>query len=182
MAINEKLLQMLMQKNPDLSFAMQESFPMKGAYADAVPLGPIMELRADGRNAFTSERAAQSLDYWRDTTQQLLSDPAVSGSRETLNAYSHDAVAAANLLAAHHFNAEAEQAYRLASEIAPSNIEAATGLSEVLVRTGRTQEARQLLDDFTRNYPKERAAIDTFWGSITVSAAQSNEQKPRPRL
>src|ERR1041384_3505488 len=40
MTINEKLLQALMQKNPDLTFAMQESFPMKGTYADAVPLGP----------------------------------------------------------------------------------------------------------------------------------------------
>jgi hypothetical protein len=32
MAINEQLLQSLMQKNPDLSFAVQESFPFKGTY------------------------------------------------------------------------------------------------------------------------------------------------------
>jgi hypothetical protein len=49
MAINEILLQTLMQKNPDLSFAVQESLPLKGTYADAVPLGPLMELRAQGR-------------------------------------------------------------------------------------------------------------------------------------
>src|SRR5204863_9363372 len=65
MAINEKLLQTLMAKNPDLSFALQESFPLKGTYADALPLGPLMELRAqDAKNIFTPERAAQSLDYW----------------------------------------------------------------------------------------------------------------------
>src|SRR5260370_24415634 len=60
MAINEKLLQSLMQKNPDLSFAVQESFPFKGTYADALPLGPLMELgAADAKNDFTAQRAAQ---------------------------------------------------------------------------------------------------------------------------
>jgi hypothetical protein len=64
MAINEKLLQTLMAKNPGLSFALQESFPLKGTYADALPLGPLMELHGqDGQNPFTVERAAQSLDY-----------------------------------------------------------------------------------------------------------------------
>src|SRR3989442_1209240 len=58
MAINEKLLQALMEKNPDLSFAVQESDPMKGTYADAIPLGPLMELRAQNdQNTFTAERA-----------------------------------------------------------------------------------------------------------------------------
>src|SRR2546423_1124417 len=93
MTINEKLLQTLMQKNPDLAFAMQESFPMRGTYADALPLGPLMELRAlDGQNGFTPERAAQSLDYWRSTAQQLLSDPEANGSPAALKSYSHDAV------------------------------------------------------------------------------------------
>jgi len=39
MTINEKLLQTLMEKNPGLSFAIQESFPLKGTYPDALPLG-----------------------------------------------------------------------------------------------------------------------------------------------
>jgi hypothetical protein len=42
MAINERLLQTLMQKNPDLSFAVEESFPLRGTYPDAAPLGPLM--------------------------------------------------------------------------------------------------------------------------------------------
>ena len=48
---------------------------------DALPLGPLMELRAqDGQNTFTPERAAQSLDYWRNAAQQILSDPEAAGS------------------------------------------------------------------------------------------------------
>ena len=80
MAINEKLFQALMEKNPDASFAIEQSFPLESTYANATPLGPIMELRVrDEQNALTAERAAQSVDYWRATAQQLLADPETPG-------------------------------------------------------------------------------------------------------
>lgn len=154
---------------------MQESFPLKGTYADAAPLGPLMELRADGQNTFTADRAAQSLDYWRAIAQQLLSDANVSGSAETLNAYSHDIVSAAHLLAAHNFNAEAEQVCHLASQVAPYNPEAAIGLTEMLAHNGRANEAKQVLDEFRRRFPAELAAIEKLRGSIIWSVPQ-----PRP--
>lgn len=161
MAINERLLQALMQKNPDLSFAIEESFPLKGTYADALPLGPLMELRAgNDRNGFTAERAAQSLDYWRNTAQQVSSDPAAAGSDSALKSYSHDTAAAANLLAAHSFAAEAEEAYRLASQLWPGNAQAMGGLADLLATTGRENEARQLLDDFARKYPDQQKELE----------------------
>src|SRR5262245_48432672 len=39
MAINERLLQTLMAKNPDASFAIEQSFPFASMYGDASPLG-----------------------------------------------------------------------------------------------------------------------------------------------
>ena len=165
---------MLMQKNPELHFALEESYPLKGTYGDAVPLGPIMELRAqDGEKAFTAERAAQSLDYWQTTTQRLLSEPETSDLSEVLNAYSHDVTAAANLLAARNYSGQAEQAYRLSSQLAPSNIEAVMGLSELLAGSGRGDEARQLLAEFERKYPDKQAAVETFRGSVVFSAKLS---------
>src|SRR5712672_3088643 len=98
-----------------------------------------------GKMPLPQNARRKTLDYWRTTAQQVLSDPLASGSLVTLGAYSHDVNAAANLLAAHNFNAESEQAYRLASQLMPSNIEAAFGLSGVLVRAGRASEARQIL-------------------------------------
>jgi tetratricopeptide (TPR) repeat protein len=178
MGINEKLLQMLMQKNPDLSFAMQESFPLRGTYADALPLGPIMELGVkDAQTAFTAERAAQSVDYWRATAQLVLADPQAAGSENTLKTYSHDVNSTANLLASHNFTSEAEQAYRLASQIFPSNPEAVTGLANVLAQTGRTTEARQLLDEFGRKYPAEFKKIDKAGVTFLWS---SSAAKPSP--
>jgi hypothetical protein len=161
MAINERLIQTLMQKNPDLSFALQESIPLKGTYADALPLGPLMELSTKGdHNAFTQERAQQSLDYWRNTADQIASDPEAVSSPEVPKSYSHDAVAAAHLLAAHELSAEAEQAYRLAATICPWNPESANGLADLLSGSGRAEEAARIVDEFSQKYPEVRAALE----------------------
>ena len=171
MDINETLLQNLMARNPDLSFALEESFPLKSTYQGAVPLGPIMELRAaDGQNALTAERAAQSVDYWRTTTQQMLSDPEAASSPETLKTWSKMAVGQANLLAERNYTAEAEQTYRLSMEMWPRNIESVGNLSDLLLRTGRGDEARRLVEDFTRNNPD--LSSDTT-PRISISQAQN---------
>ena len=176
MAINEKLLGMLMLKNPGLSFALQESQPMRGIYANAVPLGPLMALGVEGNN-FTADQAAQSLDYWRSQAQTLLADLEATGSETTLKSYSHDVNSAANLLASHEFTAVAEQAYGLASQLYPGNPEAVEGLAGILARTGRATEAERLLDDFVRNYPAQRPAVEAFRGTI-IGTVSSPKESP----
>lgn len=176
MAINETLLQALMAKNPGVSFALEESFPLKSTYEGAAPLGPIMELRApDGQNALTVERAAQSLDYWRATTQQMLSDPEASSSPETLKSWSKMAVGQANLFAERNYTTEAEQTYRLSMEIWPRNIESVSGLSDVLLRTGRADEARRLLQEFASNNPDLNSELERLRHSVGTPATV-----PRP--
>jgi hypothetical protein len=39
-----------------------------------------------------------------------------------------------------------------------------------LAQAGRVEEARRSLDDFSRDYPKERAAIERSW-TVIISAA-----------
>jgi thioredoxin-like negative regulator of GroEL len=160
----------LREKNPDLAFAIQESFPFKGTYPDALPLGPLMELGASNeQNTFTAERAGQSVDYWRNATQQILSDPEAGGSEEALKSYSHDAVAAANLLAAHNYSAEAEEAYRLGAQLWPANPESIAGLADLLAAGGRVKEAQQLLENFCKKYPDERKALERISGAWRLS-------------
>lgn len=167
MTVNELILRSIMDKNPGLSFAVNESSPMRGTYSDASPLGPLMELRADDEQK--TERAQQALDYWRTTAGQVLADPENTESSAARKTYSHDLVSTANLLAAQHMDSGAEEAYRLSTQLSPSNIEAVTGLSEILLRTGRKSEADQLLQDFARRNPDKRTALETFQGSITFS-------------
>jgi hypothetical protein len=142
MAINEKLLEALMSNNPSLSFALQESFPFKSTYPDATPLGPIMELQCqDVQTTFTADAAAKTLDYWRNATQQLPIGSETSEDQEVLRAYSKLATAQAGLLAAHNFNAEAEQTYRFATEICPYDPEAVFSYVNLLVTQQRFADA-----------------------------------------
>jgi hypothetical protein len=142
MAINERLVQMILQKNPDLSFALEESFPLRSTFADAAPLGAIMELRVrDEQNALTPERASQSVDYWRTTAQQLLADPEASGSEEVRKTYSKMASSQGGLFQDHHLTAQAEEAYRVAIDICPYSPEAVFRLVNLLTEQGRVQDA-----------------------------------------
>ncbi len=173
MAINEKLLRVLMAKNSDLGFAVQESFPFPDTYPDALPLGPLMELEArNEENAFSPERAGQSLDHWREKAQALLTDPEASGSPSVLKTYSKDVVAAANLLAAHEYAAEAEEAYRLANQLWPANPESAFGLANLYSATGREAEARQALETFVRQHPDRKADLEWLSGSKHPATAE----------
>jgi cytochrome c-type biogenesis protein CcmH/NrfG len=137
-----------------------------------------MELGArDEQNQFTAERAAQSLQYWQTTAQQQLADPEAANSPETLKSYSHDAVAAANLLTAHNFTQEAEQAYRVATQLWPENPESVGGLADLLAAGGRENEALQLLQDFTRQYPNARKDLERLsasWRLLISPAATTH--------
>lgn len=171
MDVNERLLRALMDKNPELSFALQESFPLKGTYDSAAPLGPIMELRAQDQNSFTAERAADSVNYWRSVADQLRTSPDDSSEQAASKSYSKLAVGQANLLAERGFAESAEQTYRIALGIVPSNTDAVIGLADLLERNGRADDAQGLLDQFAREHPKEFAGVkrSRAQGSITVT-------------
>jgi hypothetical protein len=178
MAINERLLQMLTQKNPDMSFAIEQSFPFRDTYADALPLGPLMELNArNDQNTFTAERATQSLEYWRDATQQVLSDIDATGSEYVLRSYSHDASSAANLLAAHDYNSQAEETYRLATQLWPGNPECVGGLASLLAATGRQAEAQQLMDNFSKQYPDQRKTLEKIAAGVTIVRTRASTKQ-----
>ncbi len=161
MSINEKILGSLLKLNPDRSFALQESFPLKGTYAEAVPLGPLMELRvADPDRPFDARRAAESVDYWRDVAQRFEADPASPESTETGKSYSHDTAAAANLLVAREFYREAEEGYRLAIKLWPGNPEATGGLADLMERKGQSAGARRLLEEFVLAHADQRESLE----------------------
>jgi hypothetical protein len=163
MAINEGLVKIIMEKNPDASFAIEQSFPFTSMYGNTTALGPVMELGIqDEQNALTAQRAAQSVDYWRATAQQVLADPQAAASRDVRLTYAKMAAEQAALFEHHNYSAEAEQAYRFAREIGPASPEAAFRLSQLLARTGRADEGRRLLEEFGRNNPSERSNVDAL--------------------
>ena len=169
MSINEKILQEFMRKNPDLSFALEESSPLKSTYPGAAPLGPVMELRAGEQDALTPERAAQSLDYWRQTAQQLANDPEAPPDSDARKAWAQMAMAQANLFADRDLGAQAEPIYRLASELSPGYLTPVGQLAQLFQRTGRANEAQQLLENFIRSHPDQRAAVEALRRQMSLA-------------
>jgi tetratricopeptide (TPR) repeat protein len=154
MTINEKLFQTLMRNNPDVSFAMEQSFPFTSTYANATALGPIMELRVqDEGNAMTAARATQALDYWRTTAQQLLSDPETPDGSDPRKAYSKMAVEQAAFLQDRKYTTEAEQAFKIATEIWPASPEAVFRYVELLTKQNRFADAIPVIENGLRLSP-----------------------------
>lgn len=153
MDINERLLQMLMERNPDVSFAIEQSHAFESTYADATPVGPIMELRVqDEDRRLTQERAAESVNYWRE----------VSGGLTDLNdhlrlAYGKLAANQAALFENRNFPGEAEQTYRLAVEMSPTSPEAIYGYANLLARQNRLREALPVIERAAQENPNNEA-------------------------
>ena len=142
MSINEQLMQMLLQKNPDLSFALEESFPFKSLYPAATTLGPVTEINGGQANPLTTDAAAQSLDYWRATTQDLLAETDTASAPR--DAYAKLILAQANLFQDHNLTAEATQAYQLANSLDPAQPEAVFLYAGALLKQQRFEDAQQV--------------------------------------
>jgi len=170
MSINEKLLQMLMEKNPNMSFAMEASFPFSSTYTNAAPLGPILELGVkDEQNVLTQERATQTVDYWRATADMLNSGSGATDSLSPRLAYAKMASEQATLLLDHGYAAEAEQALRLANQIGPGSPEAFFRLLNLLVAQGRISDALVAAEATYQSLPSADL-MKTYYGDYPTPA------------
>jgi hypothetical protein len=155
MTINEMLLNRLIEKNPNLNFALEESFPLKSTYDGAVPLGPILELHVS-KEPPTQPQIAAAVDQWRGMAQNVAGDDPNSNVRKT---YSHMAQAQGNFFADRGFTAEAELTWQLAREMCPGNPEAVNSLYQLWKGDGRAQQAETMLNDFERDYPDQATSV-----------------------
>jgi len=124
-------------------------------YGAEVEPGPEEASLDHAWEALDAGEPQKALEYWRITTQALIGDNEAPEGSDVRKTYSHMASAQANLLANHNYTAEAEQTYRLAMEMEPSNQEAVYSLAGLLNKTGRSDEARQLVDSFAREHPSQ---------------------------
>ena len=141
MAVNERLLRKLMEKNPDLAFAIEESYALKTTYPEAAPLGPVMQLRAGtGDESLSPARATETAAYWAEVSHELLNDPDAFDNRNTRITYAKMASAHANLLKERNFITAAEQTYRTSLKLFPELPESVYGLADLYATTGRKSD------------------------------------------
>lgn len=170
MRVNEALFQNLLQKNPDASFALEESFPFKSTYGDASTLGPIMELRAqDQQDQLTPDRANQSLEYWRQTAQQLLSEADTSEEGAISKTFSKLVSSQAHLFQERNYTAQAEEAFQLAADICPYSPEAVFGYINLLLSQNRFADALPVAQSAARAAPDNaqfRSLVETLSAKV----------------
>jgi tetratricopeptide (TPR) repeat protein len=156
MMINEQLLQKLLEKNPDIPFALEESTPLKSLYSEATILGPITELRANTVNPLTAEQAAQSLGYWQSVSRALLSDPEDAASSVSRDAYARLIAGQANLFRQRDFSTQAEQAYQVATSLSPAQPDSVSAYASFLLEQKRQAEARQIVQTALNLAPENK--------------------------
>lgn len=160
--VNDRLIQSILEKNPELAFALEESIPIKSTYEGAAPLGPIFELRSNApEESVSTEQANSALAYWREMSWEL-SGGSNSSSEEALKIWSKMIVSQGNLFAHQNHPAQAEQAYRLATDLYPRNTDAILSYSEYLLQNGRSDAARQVVNDYARQNPDLKKDLDRF--------------------
>lgn len=160
MAVNELLLNKILKNNPNLSFALEESFPLKSVNAEATPMGPIMELRAQEDNPFTPDRASQSVEYWREQTKQLLADAEFMESEYAKKSYSKLVSTQAGLLVERNYPAEAEAAFQMANQLCPYCPEAVFRHVDLLLGQQRIDDAARVVNNAIVADPKNQQFRD----------------------
>lgn len=156
MAINEVLLQMLLAKNPDVSFALEQSYPFTSVYSNAAPLGPILELRVnDPQRALTDQTAAETAAYWQRLSATVSLDPTAPEGSPPRLAWSKLAAEQAALLLHRNYAREAEQMFQISCQLCPYN-DAVPRYAEWLAAQGRRDEAVSLIEAALRAMPDTR--------------------------
>src|SRR6266576_1882119 len=119
--------------------------------------GQVAVMAINEQNALTRERAAQSLDYWRTTAQQIAADPEAADSPDVRKTYSKMADDQAALFLDRQYTAEAEQGFQLAIEICPYSPEAVfryvnllTGQNRLADAVAVTESAVKAAPDYTQ--------------------------------
>jgi predicted Zn-dependent protease len=157
MGINEKLFDLLMMKNPDQSFAMEESFPFSNLYSNSTTLGPVLEMNSkEDQNALTADRATQAVDYWLTAATQLLANPDTPADSDARKAYSKLISSQAGLLVDHQFTAQAEQEFQLAQKLCPSSPEVVFRYTNLLLNENRIEDALNLAQNAVNAAPDNK--------------------------
>ena len=70
---------------------------------------------------------------------------------------------------ARHYGAEAEEAYRLSSQLWPANPEAHLALANLYAESGRKEEAQAIIENFMRQHPDQAKHIEGRGPKMTVT-------------
>ncbi len=167
MAINDRLLAMLAAKNPELSFAVQESVPLESTFGTAKLTGALYEFGEPNRANLPAacDMGHAAVRFWREQFAQLEARPEVASAPMLRSAFAKLATGQASAAAA-RMSPEAEHLLRLAVNFAPEALEPRAQWFQLMLRQNRRDEAIRLLDEAPVANDDARAVYEGLRASI----------------
>jgi Flp pilus assembly protein TadD len=153
--VNGAIAQWIFERNRDQRrFFVEESFPMEWTYPHAIPHGLCYEIARDPLPKLPPEVVEKDFAYWKVYLEWLLGNPHFHEDIDAQRSFSKLRGTTGNIYRHRNLLKEAEQAYRQALSLWPSNTEVLGSLTGLLLVQRRFQDAFQLIEAAYRQDPR----------------------------
>jgi len=154
MNIDAIITQWIFDHNKDKhEFYIEESFVISWMFPYLEPHGLILKVNKEPRAQFDPATIPCDRDYWDKLITKLLADPHFRGNEMARKTYSKMRSAIGGVYAYRKLYEDAEYAYRQSIQLCPDSPEANFRTSQLLLETGRHDEAIQVLESYQKLDP-----------------------------
>jgi tetratricopeptide (TPR) repeat protein len=161
-ALNSAVAEWIFLRNRDKKdgtprhFYVEESFPMQWSYPYAIPHGLCYEINHDKLDTLPPGTAEKDLVWWDDYIRKLDAVPGFRNDDLALHSFAKLRNTGGNIYAFRNMNDAAERAYKQALSMWPANTETTSNLVNLYTRTGRFQDARDLVAGYLPMDPNSK--------------------------
>lgn len=182
-SINAEIARKIFEANKARhTFYVEESFPMPWMYPHAVPDGLFIRLHSEPLSKISPEVVAQDQEYWKKYMNFLLSNPDYHQDPPAKRSFSKLRCSIGNLYLYRRMMNEAEETYRQAYRLDPTNAEAVIRLNEILMQNKKTEEALTLIQSAIEKDPYQEQYKGTLKNVQNLIELQLKEKELRENL
>jgi hypothetical protein len=178
MAVNGEVARLIFEANKaHHAFYIEESEPIAWMYPYLTPHGLIMKINPEPLAVLPPEVVRQDRAFWDWQTRRLCGNWRYRHDAVALRAFSKWRCAIGGLYAQRGMSAEAEYAFRQATQLYPLGPEAPMRIAEMCVAQNRYDDARRAVQDLLRLDDQLRGAHDYLAYIENVQSARTQRDQ-----
>jgi tetratricopeptide (TPR) repeat protein len=137
-------------------FFVEESFPLKWSYDNAIPHGLVYEIAPEKLESLPRDVVDKDFAFWNAYIPPLIKDPKFLDDFDAQRAFSKLRVTTGNIYKHRNMDEAAKLAYRQSLALFPTNLEAIVNLMTILWDEGKFDEAIKLVEQAIPLDPDEK--------------------------
>jgi len=154
MAVNGILTKMIFDHNKDKhEFYVEESYVIPWMYPYFEPHGLILKLAKEPMHKLDPYTVVHDRQFWDKLAKELLADSKFLANKEARRAYAKLRSTIGGVYAYRKLYDDAAYAYRQSIELCPDSPEANFRLAQLLLQTGQSEKAIELLEAYQKFDP-----------------------------